>query len=233
MSQLKIVRIHNELLGTYGDQGNAEVLAFRAKFHGITATIFDVSYNDELPTNGDIYLLGGAEDTAQLLSLEAFKRSNNLNILEMAIERGAVVLAICAGFQIMGRYFWANGVEVEGLGILDVTSKPGSKRIVGDIKTTSTVLGFELTGFENHMGHTTLGPTAEPFGKVLKGTGNGDDKFDGAVSGNIFGSYMHGPILARNPELADLLLTRATGRKYAQITDPLASKYAAWRRKVI
>ena len=233
MSQLKIVRIHNELLGTYGDQGNAKVLAFRAKFHGITATIFDVSYNDELPTNGDIYLLGGAEDTAQLLSLEALKRSNNLNTLEMAIERGAVVLAICAGFQIMGRSFWANGVEVEGLGILDVTSKPGSKRIVGDIKTTSTVLGFELTGFENHMGHTTLGPTAEPFGKVLKGTGNGDDKFDGAVSGNIFGGYMHGPILARNPELADLLLTRATGRKYAQITDPLASKYAAWRRKVI
>ena len=86
MSQLKIVRIHNELLGTYGDQGNAEVLAFRAKFHGITATIFDVSYNDELPTNGDIYLLGGAEDTAQLLSLEALKRSNNLNTLEMAIE---------------------------------------------------------------------------------------------------------------------------------------------------
>jgi lipid II isoglutaminyl synthase (glutamine-hydrolysing) len=233
MSQLKIIRIHNELLGTYGDQGNAEVLAFRAKFHGITATIVDVSYNEELPTNGDIYLLGGAEDAAQLLSLEALKRSNNLDTLEMAIERGAVLLAICAGFQIIGRSFWANGVEVEGLGILDVTSKPGSKRIVGDIKTTSTVLGFELTGFENHMGHTILGASTEPFGKVIKGTGNGDGKFDGAVSGNIFGSYMHGPILARNPEFADLLLTRATGRKYAQITDPLASKYAVWRRKVI
>jgi CobQ-like glutamine amidotransferase family enzyme len=105
--------------------------------------------------------------------------------------------------------------------------------MVGDIKTTSTVLGFELTGFENHMGRTILGPNAQAFGKVVTGHGNGDSKYDGAVTGNIFGTYMHGPILARNPEFADLLLTRATGRKYAQITDPLAAKYATWRRKVI
>ena len=233
MSQIKIIRIHNELLGTYGDQGNAEVLAFRAKFHGITATITDVGYNDPLPTNGDIYLLGGAEDAAQLLSLEALQRGDNFEILKFAIERGAVILAVCAGFQIIGNKFMANGKEVDGLGLLDVISTPGDKRFVGDIKTVSTVLGFELTGFENHMGHTILGPTAEAFAKVVSGHGNGDGKFDGAVSGNIFGTYMHGPILARNPELADLLLTRATGRKYAQISDPLALKYATWRRKVI
>jgi CobQ-like glutamine amidotransferase family enzyme len=233
MSQIKIVRIHNELLGTYGDQGNSEVLAFRAKFHGITANIVDVTYNDELPTNGDIYLLGGAEDAAQLLSLEALQRGDNLNILHMAIERGAVILAVCAGFQIIGNKFFANGQEVDGLGLLDVTSTPGDKRLVGDIKTTSSILGFELTGFENHMGRTILGPTAQAFGKVITGHGNGDSKYDGAVNGNIFGTYMHGPILARNPEFADLLLTRATGRKYAQITDPLALKYATWRRKVI
>jgi CobQ-like glutamine amidotransferase family enzyme len=233
MSQIKIVRIHNELLGTYGDQGNAEVLAFRAKFHGITANIVDVTYNDDLPTNGDIYLLGGAEDAAQLLSLEALQRGDNLNILHLAIERGAVILAVCAGFQIIGNRFVANGQEVDGLGLLDVISVPGDKRLVGDIKTTSSILGFELTGFENHMGRTILGPTAQAFGKVITGHGNGDSKYDGAVNGNIFGTYMHGPILARNPEFADLLLTRATGRKYAQIIDPLALKYATWRRKVI
>jgi len=233
MSQIKIVRIHNELLGTYGDQGNAEVLAFRAKFHGITANIVDVTYNDDLPTNGDIYLLGGAEDAAQLLSIKALQRGDNLNILHLAIERGAVILAVCAGFQIIGNKFFANGQEVDGLGLLDVISVPGDKRLVGDIKTTSSVLGFELTGFENHMGRTILGPTAQAFGKVITGHGNGDSKYDGAVNGNIFGTYMHGPILARNPEFADLLLTRATGRKYAQINDPLALKYATWRRKVI
>ena len=142
MSQIKIVRIHNELLGTYGDQGNAEVLSFRAKFHGITTTIVDVNYNDSLPTNGDIYLLGGAEDAAQLLSLEALRRDDNLEVLNLAIERGAVILAVCAGFQIIGNKFWANGQEVNGLGLLDVVSTPGDKRLVGDIKTISTVLGF-------------------------------------------------------------------------------------------
>ncbi|MEJ6574378.1 MAG: glutamine amidotransferase [Actinomycetes bacterium] len=233
MSQIKIVRIHNELLGTYGDQGNAEVLEFRAKFHGITANIVDVSYNDDLPTNGGIYLLGGAEDAAQLLSLEALRRGDNLNILHLAIERGAVILAVCAGFQIIGNKFFASGQEIDGLGLLDVSSVPGDKRMVGDIKIISSVLGLEITGFENHMGRTILGPSVQAFGKVSIGHGNGDDKYDGAVNGNIFGTYIHGPILARNPEFADLLLTRATGRKYAQITDPLALKYATWRRKVI
>jgi len=230
MSRINIVRIHNELLGTYGDQGNAEVLVFRGKFHGITGNIIDVGYNDSLPTNGDIYLLGGAEDAAQLLSLQALQRDRE--VLDMVIERGAVILAVCAGFQIIGNRFWANNQEVEGLGLLDVTTSPGDKRFVGDVKVKSTNLKIELTGFENHAGKTILGPTATPFGKVEVGFGNGDGKFDGAVSGNIFGTYMHGPILARNPEFADLLLTRSTGRKYAQITDPLASQYAAWRRKV-
>ena len=142
MSQIKIVRIHNELLGTYGDQGNAEVLAFRAKFHGITANIVDVTYNDELPTNGDIYLLGGAEDAAQLLSLEALQRGDNLSTLHMAIERGAVILAVCAGFQIIGNKFVANNQEVDGLGLLDVISVPGDKRFVGDIPIRTAVLFF-------------------------------------------------------------------------------------------
>ena len=231
MSRINIVRIHNELLGTYGDQGNAEVLAFRGKFHGITGNIIDVGYNDPLPTNGDIYLLGGAEDSAQLLSLEAMQRDRE--VLDLVIERGAVILAVCAGFQIIGNSFWANGKEVTGLGLLDVTTTPGDKRFVGDVRIKSTNLSIDLTGFENHSGKTVLGSNATPFGKVESGHGNGDGKYDGAVSANIFGTYMHGPILARNPEFADLLLTRATGRKYAQITDPLASQYATWRRKVI
>ena len=199
MSQIKIVRIHNELLGTYGDQGNAEVLAFRAKFHGITANIVDVTYNDDLPTNGDIYLLGGAEDAAQLLSIKALQRGDNLNILHLAIERGAVILAVCAGFQIIGNKFFANGQEVDGLGLLDVISVPGDKRLVGDIKTTSSIRSFELTGFENHLWRTILRPTAQAFGQVITGHGNGDSNYDGAVNGNVFGTYMHGPILARNP----------------------------------
>ena len=229
MSSIKIVRIHNELLGTYGDRGNADVLAFRAKFHGITTEIIDVSYLEKLPTNGNIYLLGGAEDAAQLLSLEAIRRDD---VLPTAIEGGAVVLAVCAGFQIIGNSFHASGKEVEGLGFLDVKSIPGKERFVGDIKVKSSILNMELTGFENHGGQSLLGEGVEPFGRVVTGHGNGDGKFDGAVLGNVFGTYMHGPVLARNPEFADLLLCRATGRKYQTIEDPLASQYAAWRRKV-
>jgi CobQ-like glutamine amidotransferase family enzyme len=229
MSSIKIVRIHNELLGTYGDRGNADVLAFRAKFHGITTEVIDVSYLEKLPTNGNIYLLGGAEDAAQVLSLEAIRRDN---VLPVAIEGGAVVLAVCAGFQIIGNSFHASGKEVEGLGFLDVKSIPGKERFVGDIKVKSSILNMELTGFENHGGQSLLGEGVEPFGRVVTGHGNGDGKFDGAVLGNVFGTYMHGPVLARNPEFADLLLCRATGRKYQTIEDPLASQYAAWRRKV-
>ena len=228
MSAIRIVRIHNELLGTYGDQGNAEVLAFRGKFHGISTTIIDVTYEDPLPRNGNIYLLGGAEDAAQLLSLEALKREKTL---EGAIADGAVLLAVCAGFQIIGNSFYADGEQVGGLSLLDVDSVPGKKRCVGEVKAKSLILNLELSGFENHSGVTTLNPGAQAFAKVNSGQGNGDARFDGAVAGNVFGTYMHGPILARNPQLADLLLTRATGRAFSQINDPLATKYAGIARK--
>ena len=227
MSTIKIVRIHNELLGTYGDRGNADVLAFRAKFHGITTEVIDVSYVEKIPINGNIYLLGGAEDAAQALSLEAIRKDD---VLPAAIEAGAVVLAVCAGFQILGNSFYAGGKEVKGLGILDIKTTPGKERFVGHIKVKASFLDMDITGFENHAGQTILGESAQPFGKVVSGHGNGDGKFDGAVSGNIFGTYMHGPVLARNPEFADLLLCRATGRKYQVIDDPLASQF---KRKML
>jgi CobQ-like glutamine amidotransferase family enzyme len=228
--KIDVVRIHNELLGTYGDKGNAEVLEFRGRYLGITANIIDVSYKDSIPTNGDIYLLGGAEDAAQILSIEALKRDEET--INLVLERGAVFLAVCAGFQLLGNTFYADGRELKGLGLLDVDSIPGDKRYVGDIKTEFTGMGFELNGFENHGGKTILGPNASPLGKVRTGHGNGDGKYDGAINGNIFGTYLHGPILARNPEFADLLLNRAVGRKFTTFEDPIAMKYAAWRRRV-
>jgi CobQ-like glutamine amidotransferase family enzyme len=228
--KINVVRIHNELLGTYGDKGNAEVLEFRGRYLGITANIIDVSYKDSIPTNGDIYLLGGAEDAAQILSIEALKRDEET--INLVLERGAVFLAVCAGFQLLGNTFYADGRELKGLGLLDVDSIPGDKRYVGDIKTEFTGMNFELTGFENHGGKTILGPNASPLGKVRTGHGNGDGKYDGAINGNIFGTYLHGPILARNPEFADLLLNRAVGRKFTTFEDPLAIKYAVWRRRV-
>ncbi len=231
---LEIIRIHNELLGTYGDRGNADVLAFRAKLAGIKARITDIAYPDELPSTGDIYLLGGAEDAAQALSLEAMKKKMALN---KAVKKGAVVLAICAGFQIVGSTFISRDETVEVLGLLDVTTAPGTRRLVGDIAVASEFFAEPLTGFENHGGVTTLGSDATPFGRVIAGNGNGVGGVDGAVSGNVFGTYLHGPVLARNPEFADLLLARALGAKNLpasiEVNDELAQRYAKWRRSVI
>jgi CobQ-like glutamine amidotransferase family enzyme len=225
---LKIVRIHNELLGTYGDQGNAEVLAYRAGIAGIAANVVDISYRDLIPHDGDIYLLGGAEDAAQILSCAALSSG----ALHGAVEKGAVVLAICAGFQILGKSYFASGAEQRGLGLLNMTTVPGDKRYVGDIKIHSDFLGIDLTGFENHGGKTILGTGLDHFGSVIVGNGNGDSGVDGAVLGNIFGTYLHGPVLARNPEFADLLLSRAHGAP-VKVNDPLADQYAQLRRKVV
>lgn len=225
---MKIIRIHNELLGTYGDRGNAEVLAYRAGLAGISATVVDISYRDAIPHDGDIYLLGGAEDAAQILSCNALSSGS----LHGAVEKGAVVLAICAGFQILGKTFYANGEEQRGLGLLNITTVPGTQRYVGDIKIHSDLLGIDLTGFENHGGKTLLGASAQSFGSVVVGHGNGDSGVDGAISGNIFGTYLHGPVLARNPEFADLLLSRAHGSP-VKVVDQLADHYAALRLRLV
>ncbi len=225
---LKIVRIHNELLGTYGDRGNADVLAYRAGLAGISSTVIDISYRDALPSDADIYLMGGAEDAAQVLSCNALSSGS----LHGAVEKGAVLLAICAGFQILGKSFYANGEEIRGLGLLNIRTEPGSQRYVGDIKVHSELLGVDLTGFENHGGKTILESGTTPFGTVVVGDGNGVAEIDGAITGNIFGTYLHGPILARNPEFADLLLSRALGAPVS-VVDPLANEYAQLRRKVV
>ena len=227
---LTIVRIHNELLGTYGDRGNADVLAFRAHLNGIPAKVIDISFKESLPKSADIYLMGGAEDAAQALSLMALKSDG---ALAQAVDSGALLLAICAGFQIIGESFTnAQGDIISGLGLLDVTTTPGKDRFVGDIKIYSQLLDCELTGFENHGGATILGNDAAAFGQVLVGHGNGDRITDGAVSGNVIGTYLHGPVLARNPEFADFLLHRITGLKSIDYQDELATDYAQWRRKM-
>lgn len=228
---LTIVRIHNELLGTYGDRGNADVLAFRAHLNGIPTKVIDISFKESLPKGADIYLMGGAEDAAQALSLMALKSDG---ALAQAVDSGALLLAICAGFQIIGESFTNSaGDIISGLGLLDVTTTPGKERFVGDIKIYSKLLDCELTGFENHGGATVLGNDAVAFGQVLVGHGNGDRIADGAVSGNVIGTYLHGPVLARNPEFADFLLHRITGLKSIDYQDELAIEYAQWRRKMI
>lgn len=199
-----------DVLGTYGDDGNALVLRQRARMRGLDAEIHRVLLGQPVPESLDVYCLGGGEDTAQILAAEHLIADGGL---ARAAAAGRPILAICAGLQVLGQSFRASGREVDGVGLIDATTEQLAKRAIGEVVTTPRIAGLTqpLTGFENHMGSTVLGPDAKPLGSVTRGVGNNGAGSEGAVQGSVIATYMHGPVLARNPELADLLLSRATG----------------------
>jgi CobQ-like glutamine amidotransferase family enzyme/UDP-N-acetylmuramyl tripeptide synthase len=223
-SVLRVVVVHPDLLGTYGDGGNARVLADRAAWRGIGVELVMALSDTALPSGADLYCLGGGEDGPQVHSAQLLSDGT----LRRATEAGASVLAVCAGYQVIGESFPdAQGSVRSGAGLLDVATVKGrARRAVGELlaepfppaymsaasKTAGQMAHRRLTGFENHGGVTRLGADVRPLAHVVRGIGNGTgDRTEGAVSGKIIGTYMHGPVLARNPSLADLLLFMATG----------------------
>lgn len=202
-----------DVMGTYGDSGNAVVLRQRLLLRGIAAEIVEITLADPVPETLDLYTLGGAEDYAQRLATRHLVEHPGL---QRAAARGAPVLAICAAIQVLGRWYeTSSGERVDGVGLLDATTSPQAHRTIGEVVSTPLLPGLAapLTGFENHRGGTVLGPAATPLGAVQKGAGNrAGDGFDGVVQGSVIATYMHGPCLARNPELADYLLERVVGR---------------------
>jgi lipid II isoglutaminyl synthase (glutamine-hydrolysing) len=224
--EVRLVWVYPDLLSTYGDRGNLLVLIRRAELRGLDVTTIEVNADERVPADGDIYLLGGGEDLPQILAAARLRSDGGL---QRAAESGAVVFAVCAGYQLIGRQFGGvEGEPVAGLSILDITSGRGERRGVGEIVAdVDPALGVpRLTGFENHQGVTQIGPGARPLARVTLGVGNGDGT-EGAYAGNVLGTYLHGPALARNPGLADLLLSWAAG--------PLAPLDAAaenWARRL-
>ncbi|MDT7759877.1 MAG: hypothetical protein QOH27_5775 [Mycobacterium sp.] len=211
-STVRIGLVLPDVMGTYGDGGNAVVLRERLRLRGIDAEVVDITLDDPVPDSLDLYTLGGAEDYAQRLATRHLIRYPGL---QRAAERGAPVLAICAAIQVLGHWYETSaGERVDGVGLLDVTTSPQPGRTIGEVVSQPVVDGLtqRLTGFENHRGGTVLGPAAQPLAKVVKGAGNREgDGIDGAVQGSVVATYLHGPCLARNPELADYLLSRAVG----------------------
>jgi lipid II isoglutaminyl synthase (glutamine-hydrolysing) len=209
-SGLRLIWVYPDLLSTYGDRGNLLVLQRRARLRGIDAEAVSVNSGEPVPRSGDIYLMGGGEDLPQILAAQRLRADGGL---AAAAGAGAVVLAVCAGYQVIGTEFGgAEGEPVPGLGILDIRSGRGERRGVGEIVAdVDPELGVpRLTGFENHQGVTSLGPGARPLARVTAGVGNGDGT-EGAYAGKVAGTYLHGPVLVRNPALADLLLSWAAG----------------------
>jgi CobQ-like glutamine amidotransferase family enzyme len=219
-STIRVALLYPELLGTYGDRGNARVLVQRLAWRGVPAELVEAPWGEPAPASCDVYVLGGGEDSPQASAAAALIAEGTLN---RAVDDGAAVLGICAGFQILGHsFFGPDGAARPGLGLLDcTTARRASPRIVGEIlvEPDSAAWGGgggaeprlpALSGYENHAGLTDLGPGAMALGRVDVGVGNGDGT-EGAISGRVVGTYLHGPVLARNPALADRLLSWVVG----------------------
>ena len=227
-STLRIVWIYPDLLSTYGDRGNLLILGRRAALRGIPVETYEVRSDQSMPTTADIYLIGGGEDGPQALAAQRLIADGGVH---RAVGQGAAVLAICAGYQLFGHSFFAKGAKYAGLGLLDLDSDRGETRAVGELRgEIDPRLGLpSLTGFENHGGRTHLGPEVSPLARVSAGIGN-DGQTEGAWHGKILGTYSHGPALARNPAIADLLLRWAIGAdSLAPVDDTWAEALRAER----
>lgn len=222
---IRIIEVLPSLLGTYGDRGNSMILSDRAARRGYRPVTIIVKPGDTIPRDGDLYLVGGGEDEAQMRALEIMRKDGGVHA---AVDAGKPLMAICAGLQLLGRTFTARGgASAPGLGIVDLETVPGEPRAVGEVVSEpDPALGLPLLlGFENHQGRTRRGPGVEPLGRVKHGIGNGDGT-EGFIAGRVLGTYLHGPCLGRNPALADLLLQWATGEEQTPLDD---SHYAAVR----
>ncbi|MDX6325868.1 MAG: hypothetical protein QOK15_2222 [Nocardioidaceae bacterium] len=237
-STLSIVLVYPELLGLYGDRGNALTLLHGAHLRGIDARLVQVDAGTSVPEQGDVYLIGGGEDAPMLVAGELLARQP---ALVRALERGTSCLAVCAGFQLLSEeYAGPDGVRRAGLGVLDVRcGRLAGRRAVGEVlcEPIGHPWGW-ITGFENHQGDAVLGPGAAPLARVVSGVGNGHDRQEGAISGGVLATYLHGPVLARNPALADHLLARAVGTEaLAPLAEPAVERLRrerirahGWRR---
>ena len=219
--ELRIAHLYGNLMNTYGDNGNILMLKYVAEKLGAHVTVDIVSLKDRFdPEVYDIAFFGGGQDYEQAIVSEDL--SDKKEDLERFIQNDGVVLAICGGFQLLGKYYIeASGKRIEGLGILGhYTLNQENNRYIGDIKIHNEEFNETYYGFENHQGRTFLAEDEKPLGKVVYGNGNNKkDGCEGVHYKNVFGSYFHGPILSRNANLAYRLVTTALKKKYGQDID--------------
>ncbi|HKW59884.1 MAG TPA: glutamine amidotransferase [Candidatus Dormibacteraeota bacterium] len=212
--------LYPDLMNIYGDRGNILTLLKRAEWHGLEADVVELQRGpaDNHMQDIDVYFFGGGQDREQALIYEDLKEHKQ-QALKSAVEQGAQILAVCGGYQLLGHYYQtAEGERFDGIGMLDVTTRAGKKRFIGDVVVESSndlnLSPRTLVGFENHSGRTFLGKQARPLGKVLRGKGNnGSDGTEGAVQDGIIGTYLHGSLLPKNPHLADHVIAKALRRR--------------------
>ncbi len=218
---LKLAHLYPDHMNIYGDRGNIITLAQRCAWRGISLEVVSLGVGAQVDWSAfDLAFFGGGQDSGQALIAEDFLRHQSEGIAR-AIEDGLVLLAICGGYQLLGHYFLTHtGERLPGVGVLDVHTVGGKKRLIGNIVIEAQLENdsappARLVGFENHSGRTYHGPRVRSLGRVLTGYGdNGEDGTAGALYRNTLGCYLHGSLLPKNPQLADHLLRLALQRRY-------------------
>lgn len=216
--KLTIGFLYGRLMNIYGDRGNVATLVRRAGWRGIESEVLTLNAGDALdPELCDLYVFGGGQDREQYVVADDLARGNGER-LKAAVSEGAVILSVCGGYQLLGHYYKPRGhAELRGLGLIDAYTVAGDTRFIGNIALQGPF--GEMVGFENHSGRTYLGCDASPMGTVTKGCGNnGEDGAEGAFTGKVYGTYMHGPVLPKNPALADRLLEQALERRCGSVS---------------
>jgi len=215
---LRVCALYPDLMNIYADRGNLIVLERRCAWRGIAFELAASGLGERLdPASHELYYIGGGQDRDQRLCAEDLL-ANKRSALHRAAERGALVLGVCGGYQLLGHSYTLEDEQIEGVGLLDITTvREHGPRLIGNVAIELPELVGEdapriLAGFENHGGRTRLGAGQAPLGRVLKGHGNdGRSGLEGAVSGNTIGTYLHGPLLPKNVWFADWLIARALG----------------------
>lgn len=218
--ELKICHLYPDILNLYGDQGNITCMKKRLEWRGIDCSVTEVSIGDSADfTDFDLFFIGGGQDFEQGILLDDLAHGKAADI-KAAVADGKTFLAICGGYQMLGSYYktW-DGQMCEFIGAIDYYTIGERERMIGNFlyETGPESGGCKVAGFENHSGKTYLGSGVNPLGKIIKGYGNnGEDGTEGVRYNNVFGTYSHGPVLPKNPVLADCILASALEYKYGK-----------------
>ena len=213
--KITIGHLYPDLLNLYGDRGNIQCLMKRCQWRGIEAETIPFELDDEIDFSKlDIVLLGGGSDREQMLVCEKLKEIQK--DFKAYVENYGVVIAICGGYQLLGNYYKTEQGTMKGLELVDLYTEQGAGRLIENIGLQSDLFDRPIVGFENHGGRTYIKDN-KPLGKVLYGAGNdGKSGYEGVVYKNVIGTYLHGPLLPKNPQLADWLISHALEQKYGK-----------------
>lgn len=211
---LRVLHLYPELLNLYGDSGNILVLRKRLEWRGIACDVREVHMGERMSATGaDLVFIGGGSDREQRIVCDELRAQRQE--LASFVEDGGVLLAVCGGYQLLGHSYLMGDEEVRGLSLVDLYTDRGSPRLIGNVVVESRISPQPIVGYENHGGRTHLGAGVEALGRVLSGFGNdGESGEEGCLYRNVVGTYVHGPLLPKNPGVADWLLARALERRY-------------------